>query len=459
MKVRRRVELPNLRSYLNFEFRYGNLLQNIYYNAQFFNHFSGFFFFTLACVLLGFKWQIFWGMAAANVSFLLFVFLRTKRLAEGITVFRQVRETTREKSLLEVHYIITNETAFELNDLYFHEEFDGVQQGRVLISCARSIPPHTRFTHRQDMMLDAGMGIKTFKPISLKIKDDLGIFEFSIKFQQRSEVEVHPLLEETPEFKTSISPEAIDFGHYEINKRGDSNLFIGIREYRPGDPVRLINWKLTNKTRKVVINEFEKNTSSFVTLLIELCLDTQMGLGELSTWEMGKDLALSIATNELAKHNHVQVISHNLYIPFGVGKAQINSIEKHFTFHELTSASDSTHLRLLGELPTGGQIYYISPMLTSPRFFETLTILKQLRSSGQAVTIFVLDPYAGMLSKIKGPMRAGIMEMDRFVKNEFLQIEKELARHGIHLVQIVVREGGESLKRQIEQKARELIED
>jgi uncharacterized protein (DUF58 family) len=456
MKIRRKIEAPGLRTRLHFEFKYFSLAQNFYYNSQFFNHFTGVVLFTLGCVLLGIFWPIFWGIGLSNLGLLVFLYFKTARLAEGITVKRVVPGSAREQEMIEVQYEISNQTGFEFNDLHFYEEFDGLQAGRMLVTCHRPIPAQTRFTLKQKIQLDGGMGIKTFQPIRIYVRDPLGIFEFPVKFLQTSEIEVHPRLEPTPSLKTSISPEAIDFGFYEINKRGDSNLFIGTREYRHGDPVRMINWKLSQKFKKVVVNEFEKNTSSYVTLLMDLCLNTQLGSGELSTWEMAKDLALSIAANEIRKNNHIQVVSHNLYIPFASGKSQFNAIEKHFTLHELAQSAGLSHLQYLHNLPANSQIYFICPMLTSPRLGEIIRALKNLKMAGHAVTIFAIDPYQQLQKEIKGQIRIGLMEMNRHARTEFDGHTKELALAGIKLVLITV-DKGKPVGQQILKEAWELI--
>lgn len=297
MSIRRKVSHPDLLGYLKFEFKYFNLKNNFYFNTQIFNNFSFYLVLAIVCGILGFFKPLFWAIGLSNCLMIFYLYKKTLSLCHGITITRKVPTFSREKRQIEIHYTISNETAFRLLGLEFNDEFDGVESGHVKIKVEKVISPHTQIHFAKKLTLDAGMGLKIFRPINIKIADELGIFDFSIQFFQENQIEVYPFIEETPALKASVSPDSIEFGFYEMPKRGDSNLFIGVRDYRHGDPVKHINWKLSKKTQTVVVNEYEKNTNTFITLLLELDLGNQLGIGEHSTWETAKDLALSIANN------------------------------------------------------------------------------------------------------------------------------------------------------------------
>lgn len=456
MTIRRKVSHPNLLGYLKFEIKYFNLKNNFYFNTQIFNNFSFYLVLAITCGFLGFLKPLFWAIGLSNCLLIFYLYRKTLSLCHGITVIRKVPAFSREKRVIELHYTISNATAFRLSGLEFIDEFDGVETGQVKIKLDKTLRPHTQIHFIKKVTLDSGMGLKVFRPINLKIADELGIFDFSIQFFQESQIEVYPFIEETPALKTSVSPDSIEFGFFEMPKRGDSNLFIGVRDYRHGDPVKHINWKLSKKTQTVVVNEYEKNTNTFVTLLLELDLGNQLGVGEHSTWETAKDLALSIANNEIHKNNLIQVVSNNLHIPFGSGKSQLAVMEKHFTFHEMINSTESRHLHHLHGLPSRGQIFYVCPLITTPKISETLQFLKKLKSMGQDVVIFVLDPYQEMARKIKGDMKLGIMEMERHARMEFEKFSKEFGMMGVSVVMIKVGRDDE-LTVQLTQEAQGLL--
>lgn len=454
---RRIIKVPKLRSYFRFEFKYFSFSNNLHYNSQIFNNFSFLILLiAISCVFGLFK-PLFWAVGLAVGCLITFLYFKTRRLTQGLTIMRKMPVLAREKRQIEIHYLISNETAFTVDSFQFTEEFDGIQSGHFRVAVENGIPPHTRLRVTKKLLLDAGMGLKKIQPTRLIIKDDLGIFDFEVIFGHEEEVEVYPQIEETPPLKASISPETIEFGFYEVSKRGDSNLFIGTREYRHGDPVKHINWKLSRKTHKVVVNEFEKNTNTFVTLIVDLDYGNQVGSGALSTWESAKDLALSITSNEIRKNNLIQILANNLYLEFGSGRNQLDLLERHFTFHEMQKGGEGHHLRHLENLPDRGQVYYIAPMITTPKILEHLEIMKTLMLQGQKVVVFLLDPYPELMLQVKGEMRLGLMELERNTREEFVKIEQELKSRGIGVISIKVSRTLQ-LQEQLLEKARELLE-
>lgn len=457
MSARRKISHPQLLSYLKFEVKYFNLKNNFYFNTQIFNSVTFHLLLMVACFILGFKKSIFWAFGIADALMVAFLYVKTFNFAQGISIVRKIPRMARENQEIEILYSISNETAFSLMDLEFTEEFDGVEKGQYTVRLEKPLKPHTQLQFIKKVILNAGMGVKVISPLSLNFEDDLGIFDFKIQFFQENQIEVYPSLEETPVLKSSVSPDSIQFGLYELAKRGDSNLFIGVRDYRHGDPVKHINWKLSQKYSKIVLNEFEKNTNTYVTLLLELDLGNQLGSGKYATWEKIKDLALSIATNEVRKQNLFQVVSNNMFLPFGSGTNHISTLEKHFTLHEMTNKEEASHLMYLGNLPPRGQIFYICPMLLTHKIKETLQFLKNLKTLGQEISLFVMDPYSELVSEMKGEMKLAILELKRQSEKEFEQLEKELRLMGISLT-VVAANRESTLFSELNEKARQLLE-
>lgn len=457
MKPKKKVLAPILSHYFRFEKNFSNLNNNLYFNTQVFNPFSFFSVIIVVCLILGCFKPFFWAIASGCLFLLVFLYHKTSKLCHGVTVVREVSAFAREKSEFVITYKITNETGFNLETLSFVEGFDGVDKGFFWVENHVRIPPQTQVKIQKKVFLNTGMGKKTFDPVKLNFRDDLGIFDFKVEFFQVQEIEVFPFVEESPAFKNSVSPDSIEYGFYELAKRGDSNLFIGTRDYRRGDPVKHINWKLTKKTNKVVVNEYEKSTNTFVTILLELNLKNQTGLGEVSTWELAKDLALSICHNEIKKNNSIQVIANNFFIPFGTGKQQISLFEKHFTFHELKDSDANDYAKHLGNLPSRGQIYFICPSLLTKDTLETIEHLKKLKDLGHYVVIFCLDPLKEMALTVQGKMKLSLLEIHRHSESEFKKLKITLERYGIPLLPISVSIE-KSLHQQIVEHSRDLLE-
>jgi uncharacterized protein (DUF58 family) len=438
MIPRKKIIAPKLSAYFKYEKNSVELNNQLYFNTRLFNGFAFLSTLILVSFFLGFYKSLFWCVAISCVLLLYFLYQKTLRLSAGISIKRTMPKFVREKTEITVTYLVSNETGFRIEALGFMEEFDGVESGSFWVE-GQMIPPHTQIKIIKNIFLNTGMGIKTIQNIKINIRDELGIFDFKVEFLETAEIEVYPYTELTPNFKNSISPDSLEFGLYELAKRGDSNLFIGTREYRKGDPVKHINWKLTKKSDKVIINEYEKSTNTYVTLLLDLNLKNQTGIGEKSTWETAKDLALSIANNEIKKNNSVQAIANNLYIPFGSGRNQIGFLEKYFVYHEMMKTDTDTYIRHLSMLPPKGQVYFICPIPFTTDSLKTIEELKRVKSLGHTVIIFTLNPLKEVSQTVQRKLKLSLLEIDRHSENESKSIKTELNKQGIPLIPITIK--------------------
>lgn len=441
--MRKVVTAPNFWGHLKWSRRWFHFKNNLVYNSQIFCPFNFFLLGILFSGLLGFSMPQFRVLGLSLLGYMVTAYFRTERLARGLRIRRSVPRKGRELDQLGVDYEISNETGFALPRLVFEQPFDGTQEGHFAVDLRKSLPPQTRKKFRADVLLSAGMGVKEMGSFEVVVSDDLGLFPFRLEFIGDAEVEVYPRILEVPQLKKVISPDSLSFGNYEIYRRGDSNVFIGTREYRHGDPVRHINWKLSRKTQKLIVNEFDKNTNACATLLLDLELTSQVGFGAFSTWEMGKDLALAIAASETKLMNSVQVIAQGLHVPFGTGEEHLRLLERHFTFHELSSGGETIHLRILEDLPRESQIYFFCPLLFTQGVRETLRILQKLRGQGHFVTVFALDPYREVQRAVSSTASHLVLEFSRSSREEFLRMRPELRKSGLKFIQVIAGERGD----------------
>ena len=456
--ISKKITTPNLSDYYRFKLEFSDFSKNIGYHTQLFNSFNYLSILIIVCAIIGFFNTLFWAIGLTTIALLFYLYFKTKNICLGITLKRTHSETARERQSFEILYQICNQTSFKLVQLQFHQKFDGIQVGHYTFGPTKALDPHSCIKIMKRMNLDGGMGLKTLSPTTIEISDELGVFHFKIEFDDAKEIEVAPHIDEISNFKTSVSPDSIEYGLYDIAKRGDSNLFIGTREYRHGDPVKHINWKLTKKSHSVVMNEFEKNTNSFVTLIIDLDYQNQLGVGAYSSWELAKDLALSIAVNEIKKNNHLQILSNNLYIPFSTGKRQLALIEKYLTLHEVSSEKNiHHHHHLFANLPTKSQIYYICPKLATNEIKKNLELAKQLRLIGHKVVIFVMDPYVELIKLADKDLKSTLRLIQRQAQEFFFEKEVEFKKIDLSFFEIQANPQ-QGLKQQLFQNAQRIID-
>ncbi|CAB50535.1 DUF58 domain-containing protein [Pyrococcus abyssi] len=97
-----------------------------------------------------------------------------------------------------------------------------------------------------------------------------------------------------------------------LSKTGpQSTDFLEIREYRPGDPFKAINWKATARSGKLLVNEFEREGKDTIMIFLDSRISVLEGE---KVFEKAISLAYSLAMVHLKKGDNV-----GLYI-IGQGK-------------------------------------------------------------------------------------------------------------------------------------------
>ncbi len=140
--------------------------------------------------------------------------------------------------------------------------------------------------------------------------------DFSFLFSQEEEI--------LPKEDLFVYPEVLDIdrmdimskslrhyaGPYLANQPGTSNEFFAIREYTRNDPYNKINWKAYAKTRKLMVNEFEKENICDAIILVDTRLNT--GIGSITNNPLKYQIkaAISVAEVLLTSRNRVSMVTY-----------------------------------------------------------------------------------------------------------------------------------------------------
>ena len=92
---------------------------------------------------------------------------------------------------------------------------------------------------------------------------------------------------------------------HERARTGAGQEYMGVREYRPGDPQRAVHWRSTARAGQLVVREFEEEVQSRVTLVIA---GQDVGLAPDSAFEVLVSAAASIAIYALNTGHPVDLL-------------------------------------------------------------------------------------------------------------------------------------------------------
>lgn len=92
---------------------------------------------------------------------------------------------------------------------------------------------------------------------------------------------------------------------HERARTGAGEEFLGVRDYRPGDPPRFVHWRSTARAGHLVVREFEEEVASRVTLVLA---GADAGAPPESAYEMLVSAAASIGVYALATGHPVDLV-------------------------------------------------------------------------------------------------------------------------------------------------------
>lgn len=365
-------------------------------------------------------WSLSLGMAL--IMFLGFTWLQTKATAANLYVKRVVpRKSFFEFEDIEVKYTILNASGSKTPPLRVKDYFGPSKDQVVQIEVPMLLDKESRRSFLYKKCADSGMGIKQVGPISLCFTDAFGLFEFEVMEDEVFEVEVLPKVENLPDLSLVGSTGSQHYGLYNVSSKGNSVNFVGIREYEQGDSLKNIAWKLTAKRGDLLVKEFEKMVNAEVSIFLNMDPTLQFGNMETSTWEIIKDVALSITSQQIQQYNTVHFFTQGMYL---------NSLQGHQGMHDLArrlivldpiadslkeegasaekkGSVDQLIRTYLSLQKAGGNILIITPYQTSDAksFCETMKALKSMGMNVYCVIVDTSKLYSKLLKRIESKVR------------------------------------------------------
>lgn len=103
----------------------------------------------------------------------------------------------------------------------------------------------------------------------LRIYNPSFLFFYESDIQSKSSLVVLPQIEQIEGVDLSTDFPKMYQGALPIRRIGTSGEFYGIREYFPGDDFKNINWRVFGRTRKLMVNQFEREDISDLMLVLD----------------------------------------------------------------------------------------------------------------------------------------------------------------------------------------------
>ncbi len=144
-------------------------------------------------------------------------------------------------------------------------------------------------------------------PLNVRLRDYLSFFFKELPFDTISELTVIPQIEEIGDIavraKANIFPGIMHTKHAGIGTE-----FFGLREYTTSDTFKRINWKSFARWNRIMVNEYELESTTDVILMVDARGSQDIGTLKHNPIEYNIKAAVSIAAHFLKRRDRVGLI-------------------------------------------------------------------------------------------------------------------------------------------------------
>ncbi|HWL90514.1 MAG TPA: DUF58 domain-containing protein [Actinomycetota bacterium] len=156
----------------------------------------------------------------------------------------------------------------------------------------------------------ARRGRATLGPLTVRTAGPFGLAGRQSKVLLVDEVKVYPALRGRAEVELRFrQAQLLQSGLRSSAYRGGSDEFDSLREYRPDDEFRRINWKATARSPKPIANEFREEHNQQVVMLLDASRATAGQVEGVSRLEHSLDAAIAVADLAARVGDHVGALA------------------------------------------------------------------------------------------------------------------------------------------------------
>ncbi|ASA78705.1 DUF58 domain-containing protein [Thermococcus sp. 5-4] len=237
-------------------------------------------------------------------------------------------------------------------------------------------------------------GIHEFNWVRLSYRDPFGFFKVDKAVEVYSEIVGVPIITDVPT-PYSTKGTKITVGPLPSPRVGEGVEFHAVREYQPGDPLKIINWKATARTGRIMANEYESERKVDVVFIVDASYTGDLVFDHLVR------AAASLMLNALNNGTSFGLLLSEevpLWIRVDYGKRHFFKCIDFLS----TAKPDKNNMityqvehLIKARFPAKAQLLYFSPLLTE----ESREALRIMAQYGYNVVVISPNPYTAVEPK------------------------------------------------------------
>ena len=294
---------------------------------------------------------------------------------ERLRIRRVVPKTVLNGDTVEVRLIIENRGFTGVYNVEYMDSYpesthlvDGRNRGRI------SIPPYSIVEIRYLLKVE-GVGRHRFGPVYIRTMDILGMYTIELIDHgvESSAIKCYPeSLSEMTSYEEVVRREYIAGLHRTV-EMGYTMEFKDLREYRPGDTPRFIDWKSTARTGRLMIREFYREVERDVVVIVNISPYMLMGRLGYRKYDYISNAISKLLSKMLVTRDRVG------YVHFGLAEPVIIPLRR----------VDITHMHTILEAISSVDVIVERGSIYRPIDFKG--IIPRIGLRGKTLFLFITD--------------------------------------------------------------------
>jgi uncharacterized protein (DUF58 family) len=189
-----------------------------------------------------------------------------------------------------------------------------------------ALPPGRRHRLAYRTVCSRLWGTYLVGPLALSVSDALGLFSPRRVFADIRPFSLFPRVHPVGGLERLGARRSFTPSEASAARAGHSGVYLGVREFRPGDDLRRVHWPATARHATPMVKEFELDLTPYFTLFLDLARRHRAGTGRKSTLEYVVRTAASLLASAARRGDTVQVFGEGrrpLAVPPGRGELHL----------------------------------------------------------------------------------------------------------------------------------------